>query len=62
MYLFMRNVLIATKFINEVFDPYDCTIYSIIDNKVWDKNNRNRIEFLQELVEAEKFSILLSIK
>ena len=59
---FMRNVLIATKFINDVFDPYDCTIYSIIDNKVWDKNNRNRIEFLQELVEAEKFSILLSDK
>ena len=24
---FMRNVLIATKFINDVFDPYDCTIY-----------------------------------
>ena len=59
---FMRNVLIATKFINDVFDPYNCTIYSIIDNKVWDKNNRNRIEFLQELVEAEKFSILLSDK
>ena len=34
---FMRNIQIATKFINDVFDPYDCTIYSIIDNKVWDK-------------------------
>ena len=59
---FMRNVLVATKFINDVFDKYNCTIHSIIDNKVWDKNNRHRIEFLQELVEAEKFSILLSDK
>ena len=59
---FMRNVLIATKFINDIFDKYNCTIHSIIDNKVWDKNNRNRIEFLQELIEAEKFSILLSDK
>ena len=59
---FMRNVLIATKFINDVFDPYNCTIYSIIDDKVWDKNNRNRIEFLQGLVEAEKFAVQLSDK
>lgn len=59
---FMRNVLVATKFINDVFDKYDCIIHSIIDNKVWDKNNRNRLEFLQELVEAEKFSLLLSDK
>jgi DNA invertase Pin-like site-specific DNA recombinase len=59
---FMRNVLIATKFINDVFDPYNCTIHSIIDNKVWDKNNRNRIEFLQGLVEAEKFAVQLSDK
>lgn len=59
---FMRNVLVATKFINDVFDKYNCTIISIIDHKVWDKNSRNRIEFLQELVEAEKFSVHLSDK
>ena len=58
----MRNVLIATKFINDVFDKYDCIIHTIIDNKVWDKNNRHRIEFLQELVESEKFSVHLSDK
>jgi DNA invertase Pin-like site-specific DNA recombinase len=59
---FMRNVLVATKFLNDVFDKYNCTIHSIIDNKVWDKNDRNRIDFIQELVQAEKFSILLSDK
>ena len=59
---FMRNVLVATKYINEVFDPYDCIINSIIDNKVWSKNSTDRIEFLRELVEAEKFSVTLSNK
>lgn len=59
---FMRNVLVATKYINEIFDPYDCIINSIIDNKRWSKNNTDRIEFLRELVEAEKFSVTLSNK
>ena len=59
---FMRNVLMASKFINEVFDPYNCEIYSIIDNKIWDKNNSNRIDFLRELVNAEASSTLLSNK
>jgi DNA invertase Pin-like site-specific DNA recombinase len=59
---FMRNVLIATKFINDVFNPYNCKIISIIDNKIWDKNKQNRINFLRELVEAESNSVLLSAK
>ena len=59
---FMRNVLIATKFINDIFNPYNCKIISIIDNKIWDKNKQNRINFLRELVEAESNSVLLSEK
>ena len=59
---FMRNVLIATEFINKIFDPFNCTIHSIIDNKIWDKNNNNRIDFLRELIEAEAHSVLLSNK
>lgn len=59
---FMRNVMVATKFFNDIFDPNDCKIYSIIDNKIWDKDNKNRNEFLKNLLEAENSSILLSLK
>lgn len=59
---FMRNVLMAAKFINEIFDPYNCKIVSLIDNKVWDKDNTNRNDFMQELVNAESSSTLLSKK
>lgn len=59
---FMRNVLVASKFINDIFDPNNCTIHSIIDNKIWNKDSKNRIDFLNELVSAESHSVLLSTK
>ena len=45
-----------------IFDPNNCTIHSIIDNKTWNKDSKNRIDFLNELVSAEANSVLLSSK
>ena len=59
---FMRNILIASKFINDVLIPNNCEIHSIIDNKKLDNNNNNRIEFFRELIESENYSVLLSNK
>ena len=59
---FMRNVLVASVFINDIFEPNDCSIVSIIDNRIFDKNNNNRLDFLRELVEAEAQSLKLSNK
>ena len=59
---FMRNVLIATKFISEVFEPNNCDIHSIIDKRVWNKDNNNKLDFLRELIESEAYSVLLSNK
>ena len=59
---FMRDVLIATKFISEVFEPNNCDIHSIIDKRVWNKDNNNKLDFLRELIESEAYSVLLSNK
>jgi len=59
---FMRNVLIATKFINDVFEPNNCEIHSIIDNRKWNNNSNNKLDFLRELIESESYSVLLSNK
>ena len=54
-------MLIASKFINDIFDPNNCMIHSVIDKK-WTKDSIDRIDFLRELVESEKYSVLLSKK
>lgn len=58
----MRNILVATKYINDIFDPNNCVIYSVLDNKEYSKNSQNRITFLRELIESESFSFVLSNK
>lgn len=59
---FMRNTLIASKFLNEVFVPNNCRIYSIIDNVIWDHNRLNQTKFMDVILQSEKSSTLLSEK